>query len=140
VKNLNIPRPERVEGEGKLKEKLLCRTAADITEIELRKRKCRLIVRNLSFFATQQNVVDRVKQFGPLVSVDVPLTSIAKTTENPRQKRNNGEEGGGNTVVRPVGFAFVTYLCEKDAQAAAKNSGGLRVCNRWVVLSCCGVV
>ena len=37
-----------------VKEKLIVRTLADLTDLDIRKKKCRLIIRNLSFQAIEQ--------------------------------------------------------------------------------------
>ena len=47
----------------------MLRRVCDITDLSLRKRKCRVIVRNLSFLATEVNVADKLGKFGPLVEV-----------------------------------------------------------------------
>eukprot|EP01034_Spumella_vulgaris_P022073 gene22073-28168_t len=137
------------------KEKLVARTLADMTEVEYRKRKCRVILRNLSFQAIEQNVIDRMSKFGPLVSVEIPRTIIekvnanrrkaTKTPKNEEEEEENAEGGEGespdqrtdNQVLRPKGFGFVTFLCEKDAKAAVEDSAGLRVCNREVAIDFC---
>jgi hypothetical protein len=63
------PIPEIPEILLKGKEKLLVRKLNDITEVDYRKRKCRLILRNLSFLATEANVANKMSKFGPLVEV-----------------------------------------------------------------------
>lgn len=65
----STPVPEMPEAILKGKEKLLVRKLNDITEVDYRKRKCRLILRNLSFLATEANVADKMSKFGPLVEV-----------------------------------------------------------------------
>lgn len=130
----------------RLRERLVIRTVADITSMEYRKRKCRLIIHNLSFQAIEKNIVDKLKKFGPLVEVELPRVTIQKTT-NRRNKRsnandNNNEEDNNNNnnsnnnreVERPKGFAFVTFLCEKDATKAVEDSAGLKICNREVAI------
>jgi nucleolar protein 4 len=121
---------------NRLKERLVARTLADITEGELRKRKCRLIVRSLSFQATQQNVVDKLKKFGPIVDVDIPTSTVELAKSG---KRRRGEDDVSGTVVkeRMKGFAFVTFLCEKDAKLAVEQGSTLKICNRDVAIDFC---
>lgn len=114
------------------KEKLVARNLSELTEVDLRKRKCRLIVRNLSFQSTEQNLVDKMSKFGPLVSVEIPLTE--------KEKRSGTSEASARpakNVARPTGFGFVTFLCEKDAKLAVEDSSGLKVCNREVAVDYC---
>jgi len=58
------------------KDKLILRYISDITLFEFRKRRCRLIIRNLSFQATEQNVIDKLSSYGPIVSVELPKRMI----------------------------------------------------------------
>lgn len=121
------------------KEKLVVRTAAQVTPEEQRKRKCRLIVRNLSFLATEQNLLDRMSKFGPVVSVELPKKVVERQSQpeggkGPKHRKRAAPEG---PVERSMGFGFVTFLCECDAQAAVKNSAGLKVCNREVAVDFC---
>jgi hypothetical protein len=106
----------------------------------------------LSFLATEANIADKLSKFGPLVEVSIPTVAI--TVQPGKGKRNKGrgkgkdskddgeqqgDEGSNqeNSVIekqRSRGFAFATFLCEKDADAAVKGSSGLRVCNREVAV------
>eukprot|EP01038_Epipyxis_sp_PR26KG_P011284 gene11284-15138_t len=120
---------------------LLVRTVADMTEIELRKRKCRLIIRNLSFQATEQNIIDKMTTFGPVVSVEIPV-GISAPREDIQAKdhnrnRKNKSSSSDQPKLKPKGFGFVTFLCEKDAIKAVENSQGLKVCNREVAIDFC---
>jgi RNA recognition motif-containing protein len=58
------------------KDKIIVRYISDITLLEFRKRRCRLIIRNLSFQATEQNVIDKLSFYGPIVSVELPKRII----------------------------------------------------------------
>jgi nucleolar protein 4 len=124
------------------KEKLVVRTAAQVTPEEQRKRKCRLIVRNLSFLATEQNLLDKMSKLGPVVSVELP-----KKVVEPRDSKEGRDNGKGGArrhketaegpQERSMGFGFVTFLCESDAQTAVSNSSNLKVCNREVAVDFC---
>ena len=106
----------------------------------------------MSFLATEANIADKLSKFGPLVEVSIPTVAI--TVQPGKGKRNKGkgkgkdgrddgeqrdEEGNNQESAvleeqRSRGFAFATFLCEKDADAAVKGSSGLRVCNREVAV------
>ena len=118
-----------------------------------RQRQCRVIVRNLSFLATETNVASKLSKFGPIVEVSIPRVSmISKKLKSKKflsksivenhqpmesediSDPSNSEE---KTTLKSRGFAFVTFLCYADACAAAANSSGLRVCNREVAIDMC---
>ena len=67
----------------------MVRYISDITLLEFRKRKCRLIIRNLSFQATEQNVIDKLSSYGPIVSVELPKRIINIVSNN---KNNNVDD------------------------------------------------
>jgi nucleolar protein 4 len=118
----------------RLKEKLICRLVSDITPPVIRKKKCRLIIRNLSFQATLQNVIDKMKKFGPIVEVEIPTESVEV---KPRKGKTNDSGDSPAIKEKKKGYAFVTYLCEKDAKSAVTNSTGLRICNREIAIDMC---
>lgn len=103
--------------------KLFARRLADVTDVRLRKKKCRLILRNLSFQASVANVLDRMSRFGPLVEASLPTVTV--------------QHKDGSTKEKSRGFAFVTYLCAADADRAVKESAGLRICNREFAVDYC---
>lgn len=122
------------------KEKLFLRTAAQITPTDQRKRKCRLIIRNLSFLATEQNVLDKMSKFGPIVSVELPKKAPTERTEDSSKfqgKKRHPERENKEPSMRSMGFCFVTFLCESDAQHVVDNCAGLKVCNREVAVDFC---
>lgn len=129
--------PEEKE-ESSRKHRLKCCLMSEVTEKELRRRRCRLIVRNLAFQATETLVKESLDIFGPIIEVTIPLIAV-KTGENSDRKT-------------PRGFCFVTYLCEKDAQSAVLGSNieaaegissesaakkGVKICNRLVAVDFC---
>lgn len=74
---------------------LFARSLADITEPNLRRKKCRLIIRNLSFQATEQNIMDKLSKFGPLIEVSIPKAEIeissSSSSSASNQRRNKKE-------------------------------------------------
>lgn len=120
--------------DGKKSDRLFVRSLNELTPLWIQKRRCRVIVRNLSFEATERNVADKLGRFGPIIGIDIP--------KEPRVKRGNQLKEAHSTGInslRPKGFAFVTFLCECDAEAAVEQSVGLglKVCNREVAVDFC---
>lgn len=118
-------------------ERLVARSLADITELELRKRKCRVIIRNLSFQATQQNIIDKLKRFGPISEVEIPTMTVNVPITDKMRKRISGapeDPGAMLSKEKMRGFAFVTFVCEADAKNVVENSSGLKICNRDVAI------
>lgn len=81
-----------------------------------------MIIRNLSFQATEANVMDKLLRFGPLVEVNIPRLPSSLST------------GLDGVKLKQRGFAFATFLCESDAKTAVEQSQGLKVCNREVAI------
>ncbi|EPQ51443.1 hypothetical protein GLOTRDRAFT_81029 [Gloeophyllum trabeum ATCC 11539] len=73
-------------------------------------RSSRLIVRNLPFNITEQDLRAVFLPYGPIYSITLPMTE-AKEGEQPR----------------PKGFAFVWMLSKKDAEKAMEGCNGLKV-------------
>ncbi|KAH9828792.1 RNA-binding domain-containing protein [Rhodofomes roseus] len=73
-------------------------------------RASRLIVRNLPFNTTEQDLRAVFLPFGPIYSVDIPLKD---------------SEGEGKP--RAKGFAFVWMLSRKDAERAMEGANGMKV-------------
>lgn len=122
--------------------KIQLRSMADVTELHLRKKKCRLILRNLSFQATEQNILDRLSQFGPIVDVMIPKVEVQKTSKRKRRQSTEDEEetqveADNITKLQPRGFGFITFLCARDAIAAVEAGTGIKICNREVAVDFC---
>jgi RNA recognition motif-containing protein len=82
------------------------------------KRNNRLIVRNLSFKATEADLKQALSAFGPVLEATIPKVNV------------RGVEGRR-------GFGFVTFACAPDAEKAVKHEGGLKVCGREVAVDMC---
>eukprot|EP01031_Cornospumella_fuschlensis_P031851 gene31851-38512_t len=119
--------------ENRLSTHLQGRLLSEIEHDEtLRKRKCRVIVRNLSFQASEVNVLDKMTHYGPLVQMDMPA--------------HPSNEGNSSGKIKHRGFCFVTFLCRGDAEAVVKESaavagdaegskkGSVKICNRPVAI------
>ncbi|TFK50522.1 hypothetical protein OE88DRAFT_1750830 [Heliocybe sulcata] len=73
-------------------------------------RSSRLIVRNLPFNVTEQDLRAVFLPYGPIYSINLPTTR-AEEGEQPR----------------PKGFAFVWMLSKKDAERAMEGANGMKV-------------
>uniref|UniRef100_A0A7S2A4B9 RRM domain-containing protein n=1 Tax=Ditylum brightwellii TaxID=49249 RepID=A0A7S2A4B9_9STRA len=77
-----------------------------------RKRTSRVILRNLSFYATQQNVKHIMeKTFGSVLDVELPLVPSSGDNKHKRPQHR--------------GFAFVTFQEESSAKKAVDSGAGV---------------
>ena len=131
ARSLNLP--------GAGKERLSARLLKDVTPPELRKQKCRVILRNLSFHAVEENVASKMSRCGPLVEVSIPRVEVeVGAVDAGKKQHKRKEESNGGVKQKSRGFAFVTFLCEKDAAAAVGGGcGELKICNREFAVDMC---
>ncbi|KAI0659162.1 hypothetical protein C8Q70DRAFT_933900 [Cubamyces menziesii] len=87
-------------------------------------RNSRLIVRNLPFDITEQDLRAIFLPYGPIYSVHIPLATETKKEEQDEVKQ---EEGTSKPRPRSKGFAFVWYLSRKDAEKAMEKCNGMTV-------------
>lgn len=136
---------EAFKTKNMLKQRLIARVHSEVAPVTHRKKKCRLIIRNLSFQAREEHILEKMKRFGPIVDIDLPIQVIEKPAKK-RSKQGETSDADVNSTVRKIethrGFAFITFLCEKDARAAVEQSAGegktpLKVCNREVAVDFC---
>ncbi|PIL27482.1 hypothetical protein GSI_10632 [Ganoderma sinense ZZ0214-1] len=94
-------------------------------------RNSRLIVRNLPFDVTEQDLRAIFLPFGPIHSVHVPLASDAKHEhdEDATKPEEDAEKPRTETQTkqRSKGFAFVWFLSRKDAEKAIEGCNGMIV-------------
>ena len=124
-----------------------CRSVVDIdNNIERRKQYCRVIIRNISFQATVENITSKVLKFGPIVELKLPLLDSANADSAVKDGNSNDneneKEASKEKKLKHRGFAFVTFLCQKDAEAAiamqtGENASPLKICNREVAMDFC---
>ena len=96
---------------------LMARLCSNVTLSQLRKRHCRVIIRNLSFQATEENVATKLGKYGPLVEVAIPMVDpYAKTNDDNHDKgldnHDSSEELGGNAT----NVTSVTNAANADIQ------------------------
>ncbi|KAG6334847.1 hypothetical protein ID866_4237 [Astraeus odoratus] len=82
-------------------------------------RESRLIVRNLPFDFTEQDLRATFLPYGPIHSINMPMVSA--------DEAHNDEETKPSTHSRSKGFAFVWMLSKKDAETAMKECNGIKV-------------
>eukprot|EP01033_Poteriospumella_lacustris_P001229 gene1229-895_t len=132
-----------------LKQRLIARLHSEIAPLAHRKKRCRLIIRNLSFQARDLHIMERMKRFGPIVDIDLPITVLEKPLKKRGPKGGDAAAETGGEPAAPAtkqvethrGFAFITFLCEADAKnaVAQSNVAGqvLKICNREVAVDHC---
>lgn len=88
-------------------------------------RASRLIVRNLPFDITEQDLRAIFLPYGPIYSVHIPLAAEAKQEEDVKAEQDQGDSK--HTIQRSKGFAFVWFLSRKDAEKAMEGCNGMTV-------------
>ncbi|KAI0325126.1 RNA-binding domain-containing protein [Cubamyces sp. BRFM 1775] len=88
-------------------------------------RNSRLIVRNLPFDITEQDLRAIFLPYGPIYSVHIPLATETKAEEGEDEVKQ--EEGTSKARPRSKGFAFVWFLSRKDAEKAMEKCNGMTV-------------
>ena len=81
----------------------------------------RLIIRNLPFNATEQDLRAAFLPYGPIYSIQIPTDD--KTTK----KGDAQTTATANKKVRTKGFAFVWMSSKKDAEKAIEGCNGMTV-------------
>ncbi|KAF8962114.1 hypothetical protein BDZ97DRAFT_1826443 [Flammula alnicola] len=118
-------------------------TAADPTRkaaVAAPSHASRLIVRNIPFNATEQDLRAIFLPYGPIYSVHIPLDDKPTGDETSKPKNNGeGEQAESSTAAataaayaaarkpRTKGFAFVWMLSKKDAERAIEGCNGMVV-------------
>ncbi|KAL7284209.1 hypothetical protein ACG7TL_001491 [Trametes sanguinea] len=90
-------------------------------------RNSRLIVRNLPFDITEQDLRAIFLPYGPIYSVHIPLATETKSEDVKQEEEVKQEEGTSKPRPRTKGFAFVWFLSRKDAEKALENCNGMTV-------------
>jgi nucleolar protein 4 len=92
-----------------------------------RKRTSRVIIRNLSFHATERHVRSAMEaSFGPVASIDLPTVPVLPSEDVDNKKDDGGKGKQRRPLVLPRhrGFAFVTFASAADARKAVAGSSG----------------
>ena len=101
-----------------------------------RKRTSRVIIRNLSFYANQSNIIQVMENlFGPVSVVDLPL--VPNNTTSNTTSSGQGDKDSSNIrrgVTRHRGFAFVTFTNSNAARMAVEYDKEIRIKNRVVAI------
>ncbi|KDQ55525.1 hypothetical protein JAAARDRAFT_37540 [Jaapia argillacea MUCL 33604] len=122
---LSVTLKKRLEGLAKLSSQKPTKpsTAArtDVVKKPAPSRASRLIVRNLPFNITEQDLRAVFLPHGPIHSIDIPL----KPDENPDDMEDGEQEV--KKEAKNKGFAFVWMLSKKDAEKAVEGCNGIKL-------------
>ncbi len=92
------------------------KTTEELYELNAKKRTSRVIVRNLSFYATEQNIRKVMQeQFGPVVDIHLPLVPNIDGIKKDQGKKQSQKQ---QQQQQHRGFAFVTFASKTSAQKA----------------------
>ncbi|KAL4068597.1 hypothetical protein V8B97DRAFT_1873247 [Scleroderma yunnanense] len=111
---LSVTLKKRIEG-------LVQGSAKKLANDSQPSRGSRLIVRNLPFDFTEQDLRAIFLPHGPIHSINMPMANATET------KPGDGEEDRKPLTSRSKGFAFVWMLSKKDAEVALKQCNGMKV-------------
>lgn len=85
----------------------------------------RLIVRNLPFTATEQDLRSIFLRYGPIYSINVPFQASPNSTGSKEMVKTEEEQAQSNTILKlNKGFAFVWFYSRKDAEKAMEGING----------------
>ena len=91
-----------------------------------------MILRNLSFYATERNVhTAMTRRFGPVVDVDLPLVPDYRRRSSSPEDNNYG---GGKKRRQHRGFAFVTFDDHLHAKKAVEGEEPVEIKKRPVAI------
>jgi nucleolar protein 4 len=114
---LSVTLKKRLDGLAKPTKAKNSKTSATAKNAIVPSRANRLIVRNLPFDITEQDLRAVFLPYGPIHSIHIP-TKEAETKE----------EGTSSEIVhRAKGYAFVWMLSKKDAEKALESVNGMKV-------------
>ncbi|KAF9223106.1 RNA-binding domain-containing protein [Gyrodon lividus] len=96
---------------------------SEATSAALPSRASRLIVRNLPFDITEQDLRAIFLPYGPIYSIHIPLANVDVT----KADADANTQSSSPKTTRSKGFAFVWMLSKKDAEMALKKCNGMKV-------------
>eukprot|EP00979_Chaetoceros_neogracilis_P015978 scaffold6789_cov217-Chaetoceros_neogracile.AAC.3 len=88
-------------------------TSEEILALQAKKRTSRVILRNLSFYATEHNIRQVMEKYGEVVDINLPLVPFQKDDSYQGKRRQQHR-----------GFAFVTFAKQTSAQNAVDVCAG----------------
>jgi nucleolar protein 4 len=85
----------------------------------------RLIVRNLPFTATEQDLRSIFLHYGPIYSINVPFQTSPNSNGSKEMVKTEEEQAQSNTAPKlNKGFAFIWFYSRKDAEKAMEGING----------------
>ena len=90
-------------------------------------RNSRLIVRNLPFDVSEQDLLAIFLPYGPIHSVHIPFASDVKHEDDTVKAEKEEGKPLVHSKQRSKGFAFVWFLSRKDAEKAMEGCNGMIV-------------
>lgn len=85
----------------------------------------RLIVRNLPFTTTEQDLRSIFLGYGPIYSINVPFQTSPNSNGSKEMVKSEEEQAQSNTVLKlNKGFAFIWFYSRKDAEKAMEGING----------------
>jgi len=93
-------------------------TTEDLLQLQAKKRTSRVILRNLSFYATEHNIRQVMEEkFGEVVDINLPLVP---NLGNDKDDKAEGAKKKRKQLKQHRGFAFVTFANQKSAHKAVE--------------------
>jgi nucleolar protein 4 len=83
----------------------------------------RLIVRNIPFNATEQDLRAVFLPYGPIYSIHIPSSATTGVSEGPEKITSTNDTGSVKKIT--AGFAFIWMLSKKDAEKAIEGCDGI---------------
>ncbi|KIP11301.1 hypothetical protein PHLGIDRAFT_124953 [Phlebiopsis gigantea 11061_1 CR5-6] len=121
---LSVTLKKRLEGLAKAPRKAATASAGPSSSTAVADKKgpapsraSRLIVRNLPFNVTEQDLRAVFLPYGPIYSIHIPMTEV-------EPKEEDADEAPSR---RAKGYAFVWMLSKKDAEKALEGANGAKV-------------
>ncbi|KAI0826648.1 hypothetical protein BC628DRAFT_1419132 [Trametes gibbosa] len=125
---LSVTLKKRLDGLAKSSRKLkLVAKAAQPKAGGAPNRNSRLIVRNLPWNITEQDLRAIFLPHGPIHSVHIPKSTEVKKDDGAEDDEAKPEESLCRSRLRAKGFAFVWFLSRKDAETAMEQCNGMIV-------------